>query len=168
MNRQELITLGIGVVVIVGFFILGRGALSSKTTLETMQEEQKQQAQSTQAAQTNGEPQNISTDSNVEIYDVAVGTGAEAKAGMAVAVHYVGTFIDGRKFDSSVDRGTPFEFVLGAGQVIKGWDVGVQGMKIGGKRHLVIKPEYGYGSSGVGPIPGNTTLLFDVELLGVK
>jgi FKBP-type peptidyl-prolyl cis-trans isomerase len=100
--------------------------------------------------------------------DTVVGEGAEAKAGQNVDVHYVGTFPDGRKFDSSRDRGRPFSFRLGAGQVIKGWDEGVAGMKVGGKRQLVIPPELGYGSRGAGDvIPPNATLHFEVELLKV-
>ena len=102
--------------------------------------------------------------------DVVVGAGTEAKAGDVVSVHYIGTLIDGRKFDSSYDRGTPFEFTLGAGQVIQGWDLGVAGMKVGGTRNLTIPPELGYGAAGAGGglIPPNATLKFTVELLGIK
>lgn len=103
------------------------------------------------------------------IEDTQVGTGAEAKAGTTVTVHYVGTLTNGSKFDSSRDRGKGFSFQLGAGQVIKGWDQGVAGMKIGGVRKLTIPPELGYGSRGFPPvIPPNSTLLFEVELLSVK
>lgn len=103
------------------------------------------------------------------IEDLEVGTGEEAQEGQTVAVHYTGWLTDGTKFDSSVDRGTPFEFPLGGGRVIQGWDVGVLGMKVGGKRKLTIPPEMGYGARGAGGvIPANATLVFDVELLGVK
>lgn len=102
------------------------------------------------------------------VMDEVVGSGAEAVAGDTVSVHYTGTLDDGQKFDSSYDRGTPFTFVLGAGQVIEGWDRGVAGMKIGGKRTLTIPPELGYGDRAVSVIPAHSTLHFVVELLDVK
>lgn len=109
------------------------------------------------------------TASGLRITDVVVGTGAEASPGDTVVVHYRGTLEDGSQFDASYDRGTPFSFPLGAGRVIKGWDEGVQGMQVGGKRKLVIPPDLGYGSRGAGGvIPPNATLIFDVELLEVK
>ena len=110
------------------------------------------------------------TTSGLQFDDVVIGTGAIAKAGSNVSVHYTGWLYKdgtkGTKFDSSKDRGDPFGFSLGAGQVIAGWDEGVQGMKIGGKRMLVIPPQLGYGARGAGGvIPPNATLLFEVELL---
>ncbi|MBZ4332277.1 FKBP-type peptidyl-prolyl cis-trans isomerase [Corallococcus interemptor] len=103
------------------------------------------------------------------VEDVKVGTGAEAVSGKRVTVHYVGTLTDGKKFDSSRDRGQGFTFPLGAGHVIQGWDQGVAGMKVGGIRKLTIPPELGYGSRGAaGVIPPNATLLFEVELLDVR
>lgn len=106
---------------------------------------------------------------SLQIKDLKVGTGPEANAGQNVSVHYVGTLTNGNKFDSSRDRGSPFQFRLGAGQVIKGWDQGVAGMKVGGLRKLTIPPELGYGARGFPPvIPGNSTLVFEVELLGVS
>lgn len=99
--------------------------------------------------------------------DLVVGTGATAVAGDTVTVHYVGTFTNGAKFDSSYDRGQPFSFRLGAGQVIAGWDQGLTGMKVGGRRRLVIPPALAYGSSGWGSIPPNATLVFEVELLAI-
>ncbi len=105
----------------------------------------------------------------LQIKDLKVGKGAEAKPGMQVTVHYTGTLTNGKKFDSSLDRNEPFTFRLGAGQVIKGWDEGVKGMKVGGKRKLVIPPQMAYGEQSPGPeIPANSTLVFQVELLGVK
>ena len=104
----------------------------------------------------------------LKIEELTVGTGAEAKVGQRVSVHYTGWLTSGAKFDSSLDRGQPFAFQLGRGQVIKGWDQGVAGMKVGGKRKLTIPPELGYGSRGFpGAIPPNSTLVFEVELLGV-
>ena len=102
----------------------------------------------------------------LEIEDIKVGDGAEAKAGQNVTVHYVGTLTDGKKFDSSRDRGQGFSFKLGAGQVIKGWDQGVAGMKVGGMRKLTIPPDLAYGDRGFpGAIPPRSTLIFEVELL---
>jgi FKBP-type peptidyl-prolyl cis-trans isomerase len=111
----------------------------------------------------------VETKSGLKYYDLKQGTGAEAKAGNKVKVHYTGWLTDGKKFDSSVDRGEPFEFKLGAGMVIKGWDEGVAGMKVGGKRQLHIPANLAYGARGAGGvIPPNAQLIFDVELLGVE
>lgn len=110
----------------------------------------------------------ITTNSGLKYIDEKVGDGAAAKAGDKVTVHYTGKLKDGKKFDSSVDRNRPFVFPLGAGRVIKGWDEGVAGMKVGGKRKLIIPPELGYGAGGAGEvIPPNAELHFDVELLKV-
>ncbi|OFZ21087.1 MAG: peptidylprolyl isomerase [Bdellovibrionales bacterium GWB1_55_8] len=113
----------------------------------------------------------MKADSTAELKseDLKKGTGAEAQPGKTVTVHYTGWLTDGKKFDSSVDRGQPFKFNLGAGQVIQGWDKGVVGMKVGGKRKLTIPPQMGYGERGAGGvIPPNATLVFEVELLGVN
>jgi FKBP-type peptidyl-prolyl cis-trans isomerase len=124
-------------------------------------------------AQNNTSPTKVtgkptSTASGLQYWDIVVGTGATAVAGKPVSVHYTGWLTDGKKFDSSVDRGQPFSFPLGGGKVIKGWDEGVAGMKVGGKRQLRIPPELGYGARGAGGvIPPNATLIFDVELLDV-
>ena len=111
--------------------------------------------------------------SGLKYTDTTVGTGTEATKGHKVSVHYTGWLYKdgakGAKFDSSLDRGQPFAFALGGGQVIRGWDEGVDGMKVGGKRTLIIPPELGYGARGAGGvIPPNATLMFDVELLGVQ
>lgn len=108
------------------------------------------------------------TASGLQYWDIQMGTGETAASGQPVSVHYTGWLTSGEKFDSSLDRGQPFAFTLGAGQVIRGWDEGVAGMKVGGKRQLKIPPELGYGAGGAGGvIPPNAALIFDVELLGV-
>lgn len=109
----------------------------------------------------------VTTASGLKYTEVVEGTGETPQNGQVVTVHYTGTLTDGTKFDSSRDRGQPFKFKIGVGQVIKGWDEGVGTMKVGGRRMLEIPAELGYGSRGIGPIPPNSTLLFDVELLKV-
>ena len=104
----------------------------------------------------------------VSIEELKVGSGATATSGKVVSAHYTGRFPDGTKFDSSYDAGAPIDFLLGSGKVIKGWDIGIEGMRVGGKRKLTIPPELAYGARGGGPIPPNATLVFDVELVAVK
>ena len=110
----------------------------------------------------------MKTTSGLDYVEVEAGTGAQAAAGKTVSVHYTGKFQDGKVFDSSIPRGEPLTFPLGKGSVIKGWDEGVLTMKVGGKRNLEIPPALGYGSRDYGPIPGNSTLLFEVELISVQ
>ena len=121
-------------------------------------------------AQTTGKP--VTTPSGLQIIDTTVGTGPSPKRGQTCVMHYTGwLYVNGArstKFDSSVDRREPFEFPIGRGQVIPGWDEGVATMKVGGKRTLIIPPSLGYGARGVGAIPPNATLIFEVELLGIK
>ena len=113
--------------------------------------------------------QPITTDSGLQYIDLVPGTGATPKTGDKVSVHYTGYLMNGRKFDSSVDRGQPLSFKIGLGKVIRGWDEGVMTMKIGGKRKLIIPADLGYGSSGAGDvIPPDAQLIFDVELLGIQ
>jgi peptidylprolyl isomerase len=115
----------------------------------------------------------VTTSSGLQIIDTKIGTGAQPRAGQTVTVHYTGWLYvngaKGKKFDSSVDRNEPFQFPIAQGRVIRGWDEGVGSMKVGGKRTLIIPPQLGYGARGAGSdIPPNATLIFDVELLGVK
>ena len=123
-------------------------------------------ASASSPAKVTGQP--TTTASGLQYWDIVVGTGATATPGNMVKVHYTGFLTNGEKFDSSRDRSEPFSFPLGAGQVIKGWDEGVAGMKVGGQRQLRIPPDLGYGAAGApGAIPPNATLIFDVELLDV-
>ncbi len=156
MNKNLLI----GIVVVA--FIAGAAILWSKG--HNPSESGKETS-----AQAPAQPQTpaVTSEPKVEITDSVVGKGAEAVAGKSVTVNYTGTLKDGTKFDSSIGR-EPFVFNLGSGQVIKGWEQGIPGMKVGGKRKLVIPPELAYGANTVGAIPANSTLTFEVELLDVK
>ena len=157
MNRNAWIAVAVSIVVVgflifgdtaVGMFHAASGGSSSSQTSNTM------------------EPSNTVT--TLQIQDTVVGTGAEATNGALITVHYTGTLLNGQKFDSSVDRGQPFQFRLGEGRVIAGWEQGFNGMKVGGKRTLIIPPSMGYGANQAGPIPPNSTLVFEVELLNVE
>ncbi len=154
MNAQKFIPVFVIIIVlvIIAVFAVTRGRAQSNNSSPTKVE---------------GEP--TTTDSGLQYWEIKAGTGDTAVAGNRVRVHYTGWLEDGKKFDSSVDRGQPFAFSLGAGEVIRGWDEGVAGMKVGGKRQLRIPPELGYGARGTGGglIPPNATLIFDVELLGI-
>lgn len=147
----------------VALIITGCDGCSSKTTDAGSSGET-----STKVASKNSSD-SAAPQAKLEIVEIEVGDGKEAAAGYRVTVHYTGTLEDGSKFDSSLDRNAPFSFNLGRGEVIKGWDEGVAGMKIGGKRKLIIPPHMAYGERGVqGAIPPNATLIFEVELLGVN
>lgn len=115
-----------------------------------------------------GEDTPTSTDFDFHAEDLVVGTGDPAKAGDTLTVNYIGTLDNGTVFDDSYQRGEPFSFLLGAGRVIKGWDQGLVGMRVGGKRRLIISPRFGYGDRANGPIPANSTLHFDVELIALN
>lgn len=177
-NITAISLVGVIFLVVVGYFAIS-GIIESKeenkvyttpspvATITTSQEPVASQS-ATQPANTKMDDKTIQTDKLI-IEDQVVGTGAEAVAGKNVTVNYTGTLTNGTKFDSSFDHGQPFTFNLGAGQVIAGWDQGVAGMKIGGKRKLTIPPSLGYGSAGAaGVIPPNATLIFVVELLKVE
>src|SRR3989338_8587458 len=153
MSRNEWIVVAVSVVLVGGLLLAG----IINSLLRSPVSEEEREAGTQTAMNTEG----------LVVDDTVVGGGDEAVAGKIISVHYLGTLSDGTKFDSSYDRGAPFRFVLGAGQVIRGWELGVVGMKEGGKRKLTISPELGYGNQTVGPIPTNSTLVFEVELLDV-
>ena len=172
LTKQEWVAVAVAIVatVILFFggwiwdFITGSTGTTGAQT-QTVASQQTGSATTTNSVTT---MQNISTVKGLEVYDEQVGTGAEVKNGQTATVHYVGFLTNGTKFDSSVDRKQPFPFVVGAGQVIKGWDLGLVGMKVGGVRRLVISPDLAYGNQAIGPIPANSTLVFEVQLLDVK
>ena len=144
-----------------------KAASSSTGTPSTSASTPSTPAPAAAAAPTGGKVHKLP--SGLQYEDMVVGSGTMAEPGMSVSVHYTGWLTDGTKFDSSLDRNQAFQFQLGAGQVIRGWDEGVKGMRIGGKRKLTIPPDMGYGAAGAGGvIPPNATLVFDVELLDVK
>lgn len=144
-NTIILILLAIGVAAVIGYLMWGGGNGTS-----------------------GGAGNYLKTASGLEYEDVVIGTGASPTKGKNVKVHYTGTLTNGTKFDSSVDRGQPYEFPIGMGRVIQGWDEGLMTMKVGGKRKLRIPPLLGYGANPNGKIPANATLLFDVELVDAK
>ena len=143
-------------------------AYAFRPSLESLAPSEQAEEQTIEPVAQEAEEVSMENVTELQIEDITVGDGEEAVAGKTITVHYTGTLTDGTKFDSSKDRGTPFSFNLGAGQVIQGWDQGFEGMKVGGVRKLTIPPAMGYGASGAGPIPPNSTLIFEVELLGVE
>jgi FKBP-type peptidyl-prolyl cis-trans isomerase len=156
------------------FVIVVAGCQQSSTSKSTSAETSAQQTAAPtppqESAPSGGGQQEVALPSGLKYQDLKVGDGALAESGKTVSVHYTGWLTDHTKFDSSLDRGQPFSFQLGAQQVIRGWDEGVKGMRVGGKRKLTIPPDLGYGENGTpgGPIPPNATLVFEVELLGVQ
>lgn len=170
MSRRILLLLLACVTGVAALALAGCGSKPEATTEQPAAEqpaEQPAEAPEAEAPETEAPVTEDVTELKIE--DIEAGSGAEAKAGDTVSVHYTGWLTDGTKFDSSVDAGQPFQFALGAGQVIAGWDQGVAGMKVGGKRKLTIPPDMGYGAAGAGGvIPPNATLVFEVELLGIN
>lgn len=161
--RKILLIVGVSLIASVGLYYVSN--LIEKPNQISMQSSiQDLSGENNQNNQNQMENQNIELRAEI----LKEGSGEEAKAGDRVSVHYVGTLENGEKFDSSRDRGTPFDFNLGAGEVIQGWDIGVAGMKIGEVKKLTIPSALGYGSQAVGPIPSNSTLIFEVELLGIN
>jgi len=162
MNAKTFIAGGAGVVLLAAILfaaviaISGENILTAEPNMEQYLEE-------------GDKDKIVTTKSGLKYVDLKVGNGAEAKLGSSVSVHYTGTLENGKKFDSSLDRNEPFDLTIGKTAVIKGWTEGLQGMKVGGKRKLIIKPELGYGERGSPPvIPANAVLIFVVELLEVK
>jgi FKBP-type peptidyl-prolyl cis-trans isomerase len=160
MNHWRLGLLGIAVIAMVG---CNQSEKSSSASNESASAVTTDNGTPTPAAA--GE---VMLPNGLKYVELKVGDGALAESGKNVSVHYTGWLVDGTKFDSSVDRNEPFNFRLGTGAVIRGWDEGVKGMRVGGKRKLTIPADLGYGAQGAGPIPPNATLVFDVELLGVQ
>lgn len=168
LSKKEWIAVSVALVVIALFFL-------SKTfifTFLTSEISGTTTATNTNTTMNTNTPANTPAASadttSLLVKDAVVGTGAEAVPGKTITVNYTGKLTNGAVFDSSIPRGQPFQFVLGAGQVIAGWDQGLLGMKVGGKRTLIIPANMAYGNRAIGSIPANSTLIFDVELLGVK
>lgn len=157
LNRNEIIAVTVSLVVVVLFVFLSFQFLIAEAIFN-------------QGSQSQTMTIDASTLDNNEliIQDIIVGSGEEAVDGKKVSVHYTGQLTDGTIFDSSVSRNEPLSFIVGAKQVIDGWDQGVLGMKVGGKRVLVIPPSFGYGEIAIGPIPANSTLIFEIDLLEIK
>lgn len=174
MNKNHLVLAIISLTVIVGgYYLFNTQSKSSTLNLDSQKVDFSLVATATPGATINSTQKPKATSeqnmNGLKIEDITIGTGEMAVTGKSVTVNYSGTLTDGTKFDSSFDRNEPFTFNLGAGQVIQGWDEGVAGMKVGGKRKLTIPPELGYGASGAGGvIPPNATLVFEVELLKVN
>ena len=166
MDKNKIIALAtVVVLMIVGFFIFYN---KNKTNIDATKQDKTIDLKLNNQKM-NGIDKLTTSKQGVQIEILKEGAGAAAKNGDKVSVHYVGVLENGTKFDSSVDRGTPFEFTLGAGQVIPGWDIGVEGMKVEEVRKLTIPSELAYGSDGAGnAIPPNATLIFEVQLLGIK
>lgn len=151
--------------IIVGVIILG-SLLGYALIVLLPQVRQNATQQSTTSREETSKKKTMNNDLKIE--DTQVGSGDEVKSGDTIVIHYKGTLENGTQFDSSYDRGQPFETQIGVGRLIKGWDQGIPGMKVGGKRKLTIAPELGYGSQDMGSIPPNSTLIFEVELIDIK
>lgn len=160
LNRNEAIAVFAGIAVLTYLFF-------SSQLMNLFQMENNNTA-SVGASGENGSVSDKSLATGFKVQDIVAGQGALAEPGDLVTAHYVGQLTSGKVFDSSRDRNTPIQFVLGSGQVIRGWDEGIMGMRVGGKRVLTIAPDYAYGDNDLGTIPANSTLVFEVELLDVK
>jgi len=169
MSKRTIITIPVVFGIFIGLFILLSQKPKNTFPLEDFSNIPLSVTPTPQGLKFINQTQSKSTMTDLKIEDLIVGTGAEVKSGDTVAINYVGTLEDGTKFDSSYDRGQPFETQIGVGAVIKGWDLGVPGMKVGGKRRLSIPSALAYGERGAGGvIPPNANLIFEVELVSVK
>lgn len=157
MSKNKIITASLIIIFILAFYFLTKGSVNTDVSDQTSID--LSQTMSTLS------PSSVT---ELQIEDIEIGTGSAVKSSDTVSVNYLGTFEDGTKFDSSYDRNQSFEFQVGAGQVIQGWDQGLIGMQIGGKRKLTIPYQLAYGENGYGPIPAKATLIFEIELLGIK
>lgn len=169
--EKNILLIIIAVIAIAGFYFLLQNSQNSENEnqeINSSENSEQQEANSEKENKEESEKEVKGENQKLEIEILKEGIGEEAKRNNKVTVHYMGTLENGTKFDSSLDRGKPFVFTLGIGQVIKGWDQGVLGMKVGEKRKLTIPSELGYGSKGAGLIPPNATLIFEVELLEVE
>lgn len=166
---KTLIIVILVIVIVLGIYFISQKVKKNEEPETNTDIDQKDNSETNQPVNTEDNSKNYEIQ-GMKVEILKEGTGEETKNGDTVSVHYTGNLEDGTKFDSSVDRGTPFSFSLGAGQVIKGWDLGVLGMKVGEKRRLTIPSELAYGETGTpgGPIPPNATLIFEVELLGIN
>jgi FKBP-type peptidyl-prolyl cis-trans isomerase len=153
LNRNEKVGVFVGVAVAFGFILMSGGYFGNSIV---------------SLGNSTNTSANGTTAEGLVIADLTEGNGAVALPGNILSVHYTGSLQDGTVFDSSVQRGTPYTFTLGKGEVIKGWDQGLAGMKVGGKRLLTIPPDLAYGSQAIGPVPANATLIFEVELLSIE
>ncbi len=155
-------------VILLAVALVAGGCASSMKEKQSSASAESTAQSSAGAPAASARPKQVTLSSGLVYEEVRVGDGALAETGRTVAVHYTGRLTDGTEFDSSRNGGEPYRFQLGSGRVIRGWDEGIKGMRVGGQRKLVIPAELGYGASGNGPIPPNATLLFDVELVDVK
>lgn len=171
MGKKITIVITVAVLIIVGFLVTRKSEEKMTDTNTNLPQAASTPAQASPSAESTAgavQATGSAMPSGLKIEDIKVGSGPEVKSGDTVTINYKGTLTDGTKFDSSYDRGTPFATQIGVGQVIKGWDEGVIGMKVGGKRKLTIPPDLGYGNRDIPGIPANSTLIFELELLGIK
>jgi peptidylprolyl isomerase len=168
MTRNFIASVIIGVLVLIVFsyFAFGLNGSTASNAADTSSQQNGSSSNITTSQQT--APSQTQDSGKLQVIDEKTGTGAAVKKGDTVDINYVGTFANGTKFDASADHGGAFTTQIGVGQVIKGWDEGIIGMKVGGKRKLVIPPSLGYGNQAAGSIPPNSTLIFQVELVGIK